>query len=71
MTTASVNPGEPAPVLQSLLSLPNDYGLVCLVLLLMPSRAAFVTIYTVLAVAALGRLVVACVKWFREMLSLP
>ena len=69
-TTAAVNPSEKAPILRSLIVLPNDYGLHCLVLMLLPIQTTFVAVYTFLAVCNLLFLIVGCLRWFREMKTL-
>lgn len=67
VTTATVDSDEAAPWLRSLLVLPNDYGLLCLAVVLLGMHEAFVVIYLVLFVANTVLLLVACVRWFREM----
>lgn len=69
VTTASVNPNESAPVLRSLIVLPNDYGVLCLAMLLISLHTAFIAVYTVLLAANVLFLLVGCVRWFREMLQ--
>ncbi|MCW2597809.1 MAG: hypothetical protein QOF92_905 [Pseudonocardiales bacterium] len=70
VTTASVDPDERAPVLRSLVVLPNDYGVLCLAVLLLSVQPAFVTAYSVLLAANVVFLLVGCVRWFREMQTL-
>jgi phosphatidylglycerophosphate synthase len=70
VTTASVNPDERAPVLRSLVVLPNDYGVLCLVTVLLAAHPVFVVVYTALFVAASVFLVAGLARWFREMTSL-
>ena len=70
VTTASVNPNERAPVLRSLIVLPNDYGVLCLCMLLLSVHSAFVTVYTVLFAANVAFLLAGTVRWFREMQGL-
>jgi phosphatidylglycerophosphate synthase len=70
VTTASVDPDESASVMRSLVVLPNDYGVLCLTMLLLPVHTAFVAVYTVLAAANLAFLLAGCVRWFREMRTL-
>lgn len=67
VTTASVDPNETAPMIRSLISLPNDYGVMCLSLVLIPVHDAFIAVYTVLAIANLALLVAGGIRWFREM----
>jgi phosphatidylglycerophosphate synthase len=80
--TALANPGQqmvfpapptandPAPVLRSLLVLPNDYGVLCIALALLPSAAVFIPMYSFLLVANALFLAVGSVRWYREMSSL-
>ena len=70
VTTSRVNPNEPAPVLRSLVVLPNDYGVLCLLMLLLPVSVAFQSIYTVFLAANALFLVVGSMRWFREMRAL-
>lgn len=54
-------------VLRSLLVLPNDYGLLCLSFALWGWRAGFTAVYALLAAANVGLLVIALVRWYREL----
>lgn len=65
--TASVDPNEPAPLLRSLVVLPNDYGVLCLAMLFLSLHETFATIYTLLFAANTLLLIVGCVRWYREM----
>ncbi|MDR1998817.1 MAG: CDP-alcohol phosphatidyltransferase family protein [Frankiaceae bacterium] len=65
--TSTLNPKEAAPVLRSLLVLPNDYGLLCLVMLLIPLHSVFRSAYTVLAVCSAAFLAMGTLRWLREM----
>jgi phosphatidylglycerophosphate synthase len=67
VATASVDPNEAAPMLRSLLVLPNDYGLLCLAMLLLNVRTAFIAIYSLLLAANVVFLLVGCGRWYREM----
>lgn len=67
VATPLVNPGEHAPVLRSLLVLPNDYGLLCVVMLLLAAPPAFVVVYGLLLLANLGYFLLGCAKWYREL----
>jgi hypothetical protein len=58
-------------VWRSLLVLPTDYGLLCCVFLLFGAPALFFPVYTALFAAMAGFLVLASIKWFREMGRLP
>jgi phosphatidylglycerophosphate synthase len=68
--TASVDPNEAAPALRSWLVLPNDYGLLCLCLILIPLHHAFIIVYTLLLAANTLFLLAGSVRWFREMTAL-
>jgi phosphatidylglycerophosphate synthase len=66
-TTASLNPDEAAPVLRSLVVLPNDYGVLCLTFLLLPWHTVFGVVYAILLVANTLFLLTGCLRWFREL----
>ena len=70
VTTASVAPDEHAGVLRSLIVLPNDYGVFCLLIVLLPLHRTFIVAYAVLAVCNLVFLVTGGIRWFREMTAL-
>ncbi|MEJ5866633.1 CDP-alcohol phosphatidyltransferase family protein [Pseudokineococcus sp. 5B2Z-1] len=53
--------------LRSLLAAPTDYGLLCLVFLLLGSSVLFTAGYGVLLLGSAGYLALALVKWYREM----
>ena len=63
-------PTEAAPVLRSLIVLPNDYGVLCLTVLLLAAHDAFITIYSVLLAANVVFLLVGCARWYRELSAL-
>jgi phosphatidylglycerophosphate synthase len=54
-------------VLRSLVVAPTDYGLLCLVFLLLGAPVLFLPVYGLLLLATAGYLALACVKWFGEM----
>lgn len=60
-------PVPPASVLRSLLVIPTDYGLLCLVFLLLGAPSLFFLAYSGLFTVTALYLVLASVKWFREM----
>lgn len=63
--------GEGFPsALRSLLVVPTDYGLLCLVFALLGAGGAFAGAYTLLFAAHLAFLAAALPKWFREMSTL-
>ena len=59
-----------APAMRSLLVLPADYGVLCLVLVLLPLHRVFLVLYTALLAANLFFLVGALRNWFRELVGL-
>jgi phosphatidylglycerophosphate synthase len=70
VTRAQATTERPS-VLRSLLVVPTDYGLLCLVFLLLGAPAVFYGAYSFLFAATAGYLALACVKWFREIGRLP
>jgi len=54
-------------VLRSLLVAPTDYGVLCLVFVLLGAPSVFFPVYSLLFLATGAFLVLASVKWFREM----
>jgi phosphatidylglycerophosphate synthase len=69
--TRAARTAERPSVLRSLLVAPTDYGLLCLVFLLLGAPTVFFSAYSLLFVATAGYLVLACGKWFREIGRLP
>ncbi len=61
----------PAPVLRSLLVLPTDYGVLCLVFLVLTATSLFLWAYGLLLLGCVLFLVAALPTWFREMRALP
>lgn len=57
-------------LLRSLLVIPTDYGVLCLIFLLLGWPTAFFAAYTVLFAGSAGFLLLAVVKWFRDMRAL-
>jgi phosphatidylglycerophosphate synthase len=57
-------------VVRSLLVLPTDYGLLCVVFLLLGAPAVFLTVYSLLFLANAAHLALALVKWFGDMRAL-
>ncbi len=71
----SAKTGQPvtrsAPSLfRSLMVIPTDYGVLCVVFLLLGAPIVFFAVYTVLFVANAGFMALAAVKWFRDMQAL-
>ncbi|MFW6690054.1 CDP-alcohol phosphatidyltransferase family protein [Streptomyces sp. MAR4 CNX-425] len=65
-SAASVPPAPPSP-LRAVALLPVDYGVFCVVFLLLGSESAFLAGYAALAAAAALFLVAFMAKWFREL----
>jgi phosphatidylglycerophosphate synthase len=57
------------PWLRSVLVVPTDYGLLCLVFVLMAAPTAFFVAYTAIVACTALFLVAASVRWFREISS--
>lgn len=56
--------------LRSVLVLPTDYGILCLTFVLLGAPRVFLGVYTFLVAATAGYLVLAAVKWRREIRAL-
>lgn len=67
---ATADPGRSASTARSLLVIPTDYGVLCLIFALLGWPIVFFTAYSVLFVGSAGYLLLACVKWFRDMRAL-
>ena len=67
VTTRATPTGEQPGVLRSLVVVPTDYGVLCLVFALLGAPTVFLGAYGFLLAATGGYLVLASVKWFREM----
>jgi phosphatidylglycerophosphate synthase len=57
--------------IRSLLVIPMDYGVLCLSFALYGVMPLFLTVYTLIFAATAGFLVLASVKWFRELSTVP
>lgn len=68
-SAAPVQTGGSSP-LRALLVLPTDYGLLCVVFVLMGAPQIFFVVYALLFVANLGHLALALRKWFGDMVAL-
>ena len=66
VTRAAASAERPS-VLRSLLVAPTDYGVLCLVFLLLGAPTVFLGVYGLLFLATAAFLVVASLKWFGEM----
>lgn len=64
--TTPASGSERAPVLMSLVALVNDYGLLCLSMLLMPWFDAWRWVYALLMVGNLLLLAVQSLRWYRR-----
>jgi hypothetical protein len=53
--------------IRSLLVIPMDYGVLCLSFISYGVLPVFLTVYTLIFAATAGFLVLASVKWFREL----
>jgi phosphatidylglycerophosphate synthase len=67
---ATAEPRRAASTVRSLLVIPTDYGVLCLIFLLLGLPIAFFIAYAVLFAGSTGYLLLACVKWFRDMRAL-
>jgi phosphatidylserine synthase len=56
---------------RAVLALPMDYGVLCISFALLGALPVFATVYTVIFVATLAFLVLACIRWFAELRALP
>jgi phosphatidylglycerophosphate synthase len=65
-----VAPTRKASLVRSLLVLPTDYGLLCLIFVALGAPIVFFVIYSFLFVATGGYFALASVKWFRDMVGL-
>jgi phosphatidylglycerophosphate synthase len=57
----------PAPLIRSLLVLPTDYGILCLLFLVITAPTIFLTLYTLLMFSSATFLILALPTWYREM----
>lgn len=62
--------GGAGSVLRLLVSIPTDYGVQCFVFLLLGVLPVFLVLYGGIVVASALYLLLACVKWYRELRSL-
>ncbi len=67
---AQAAPAAPASTVRSLLVAPTDYGVLCLSFLLLGAPPAFLTLYGLLFAGSAGYLLLAVVKWYREIREL-
>jgi phosphatidylglycerophosphate synthase len=67
VATRAVRTATGPSVVRSLLVVPTDYGVLCLLFVLLGAPALFVPVYGLLCVATAAYLGMAAVKWFREM----
>lgn len=58
--------GRPS-ILRSLIVIPNDYGLLCLVFVLWGWHAGFIGVYAALAAINVALLVIGLVRWYAEL----
>lgn len=67
LPTSGTGPGGSPSLLRSLLVLPMDYGVLCLSFFLLGVPLLFLAVYTVILAATTLFLVLALVKWYREL----
>jgi phosphatidylglycerophosphate synthase len=65
--TPVVPPGAAAPLWRSLLALPTDYGVLCLVFLLLAVPRAFTVVYALMLCGTMAVFAAALVSWYREL----
>jgi hypothetical protein len=63
-------PGEGSGLIQSLIKLPNDCGVMCLAVALLPIQWAFVAVYTMLFVTNVAMLLLGWTRWYRQLSAL-
>lgn len=63
-------PKESAELSKTLLKLPTDYGIMCLVFVLLGAHTLFLGVYTFLAVATAGYTLLVVRKWRRDVVAL-
>ena len=62
--------GGPKATLRLLVSIPTDYGVQCFLFLLLGVLPVFLTLYAAVVLATAAYLLLACVKWYRELSAL-
>ncbi len=70
VSASPVVTNEKASTLRSLIMLPNDWGVLCLTLALLPVPWLFITVYGLLLVANALFLAAGSVRWYRELVTL-
>lgn len=69
-TGKAVVPTSTGSRLRSIIVLPTDYGLLCLIFVTLGFPPVFFVVYSLLFVANAGYFALAAVKWFRDMAAL-
>ncbi|MCU1551442.1 MAG: CDP-alcohol phosphatidyltransferase [Glaciihabitans sp.] len=69
-TGRAVVPNRKASLFRSLLVLPTDYGLLCLIFVTLGAPLLFFVLYSLIFVATAGYFALAAPKWFRDMIGL-
>ncbi|MCU1548157.1 MAG: Phosphatidylglycerophosphate synthase [Arthrobacter sp.] len=69
--TVSVAATDGRSWIRSLLVIPMDYGVLCLSFVLYGMVPVFLTVYTLIFAATAAFLVLASIKWFRELSAVP
>lgn len=67
---AAAGDGSAGSIVMSVLKLPHDYGILCLIFVLLGSVDAFLAVYTFFLFANTVYFVLASRKWFRQMQAL-
>mgnify|MGYP001232330667 CR=1 FL=1 len=67
----AVTDGARPSVTRSVLSIPTDYGVLCVVFITIAWPTVFLPLYGVMFLGAAGYLVLALPKWFRDVSRLP
>ncbi|UDY35501.1 CDP-alcohol phosphatidyltransferase family protein [Dermatobacter hominis] len=68
--SATSTPDERPSVVVSLLKIPTDYGLLCLIFVLLGAADLFLAAYTLMFIGSAAYLLAATVKWFGQMRDL-
>lgn len=66
----STNDGQSGSSLRGWLVLPMDYGVMCWVFILWGAPEVFMVVYTLIILGSTGFLLIAMVKWYRELRAL-
>ena len=64
---AEIRPAEPAPLLRALVTIPTDYGVLCLAFLLWGVPDAFITVYVALLAGTAAYVALGLPRWFHSL----